>query len=47
MIGEAHQSLTCLPDDRHRKGMEIETVSLLPVLRRLEVQVGKQLLGKN
>ena len=42
MIGEAHQSLTCLPDDRHRKGMEIETVSLLPVLRRLEVQVGGQ-----
>ena len=42
MTGLGPQSLSFLPDDRQHHGMETETVALLPVLRRLEVQVGGQ-----
>ena len=42
MTGDGPQSLSYLPDDRQHYGMEIETVALLPVLRRLEIQVGGQ-----
>jgi len=40
LTGRAPRSLSFLPDDRQHSGMEVETVALLPVLRRLEVQVG-------
>ena len=40
VTGLGPQSLSFLPDDRQHHGMETETVALLPVLRRLEVQVG-------
>ena len=42
MTGRGPHSLSFLPDDRQHHGMETETVALLPVLRRLEVQVGGQ-----
>ena len=42
LTGEGPQSLSFLPDDRQHHGMEIETVALLPVLRRLEIHVGGQ-----
>ena len=42
LTGEGPQSLSFLPDDRQHYGMEIETVALLPVLRRLEIHVGGQ-----
>ena len=42
MTGQGPHSLSFLPDDRQHYGMETETVALLPVLRRLEVQVGGQ-----
>ena len=37
MTGKSTTSLSFLPDDQQRHGMETETVALLPVLRRLEV----------
>ena len=40
LTGIRPNCLSFLPDDRQRENMEIETVALLPVLRRLEVQVG-------
>jgi len=40
MTGKGPTSLSFLPDDSQREGMDIETVALLPVLRRLEVMVG-------
>lgn len=40
MTGEGPKSLSYLLDDRMQSGMDTQTVSLLPVLRRLEVLVG-------
>jgi Trpc4-associated protein len=40
LTGGGTNSLSYLPDDQHRHGLETETVALLPVLRRLEVLVG-------
>ena len=42
MTGRAPSSLSFLPDDRQHVGMETETVAIIPVLRRLEIQVGGQ-----
>ena len=42
MTGKSTTSLSFLPDDQQRHGMETETVALLPVLRRLEVVVSKE-----
>lgn len=39
MTGKSTTSLSFLPDDQQRHGMETETVALLPVLRRLEVMM--------
>ena len=39
MTGKSTTSLSFLPDDQQRHGMETETVALLPVLRRLEVKM--------
>ena len=42
ITGLGPSSLSFLPDDQMRVGMEIETVALLPVLRRIEVLVGNE-----
>jgi len=40
LTGLGPTSLSFLPDDQMRPGMDTETVALLPVLRRIEVLVG-------
>ena len=47
VTGIGPSGLSFLPDDRQRETMEIETVALLPVLRRLEIQVGNRGLGQS
>ena len=37
VTGRGPTSLSFLPDDQLRPGMETETAAILPVLRRLEV----------
>ena len=40
LTGVGPTSLSFLPDDQMRAGMETETVALLPVLRRIEILAG-------
>jgi len=46
VTGRGPTSLSFLPDDQLRPGMETETAAILPVLRRLEVIVGGEGAGQ-